>query len=162
MVDWSPNYTVLAFWKVSLQNSFIVHGLQMTDNFPSHLFFNFCLSKLYTNSLMSSLNSRSGWKYNEDNDTTLSFEHKQVVRYLFIHSQLNSLCACAWVGRESSLNNLQNQSKPIFVSTKRPEVGVRKISCLYVCRDDWFQKNEKWTRFSFTSSRTRWSTPHLR
>ncbi|TFK47574.1 hypothetical protein OE88DRAFT_772195 [Heliocybe sulcata] len=29
-----------------------------------HLAFNFPLSKLYTNSLMSTLNSRSGWKYN--------------------------------------------------------------------------------------------------
>ena len=28
-----------------------------------HLAFNLPLSKLYTNSLMSSLNSRSGWKY---------------------------------------------------------------------------------------------------
>ena len=65
----------------------------MTDNFPSHLFFNFCLSKPHTNSLMSSLNSRSGWKYN---DTTLSFEHNQVVCYLFIHSQLDSLHVCVW------------------------------------------------------------------
>lgn len=35
---------------------------------------------------MIGLNSRGGWKYNEDSDTTLSFGH----------------------------NNLQNQSKPIF------------------------------------------------
>ena len=28
-----------------------------------HLIFNLPLSKLYTNSLMSSLNSRAGWKY---------------------------------------------------------------------------------------------------
>ena len=28
------------------------------------------LPKLYTNSLMSSLNSRSGWKYGSGNDTT--------------------------------------------------------------------------------------------
>jgi len=91
---------VLAVWKVSLQNPYIAHWLHMTDNFPSHLFFNFCLSKLYTNSLMSSFNSRSGWKYN---DTTLSFEHNQVVCYLFIHSQLDSLhvCVCVCVGRES-------------------------------------------------------------
>ena len=86
---------VLAVWKVSLQNPSIAHWLHMTDNFPSHLFFNFCLSKPHTNSLMSSLNSRSGWKYN---DTTLSFEHNQVVCYLFIHSQLDSLHVCVWVG----------------------------------------------------------------
>ena len=84
---------VLAVWKVSLQNPSIAHWLHMTDNFPSHLFFNFCLSKPHTNSLMSSLNSRSGWKYN---DTTLSFEHNQVVCYLFIHSQLDSLHVCVW------------------------------------------------------------------
>ncbi len=30
-----------------------------------HLIFNLPLSKLYTNSLMSSLNSRTGWQYSE-------------------------------------------------------------------------------------------------
>ncbi|KAL1742402.1 hypothetical protein HDZ31DRAFT_43306, partial [Schizophyllum fasciatum] len=35
----------------------------------SHLIFNFCLAKLYTNSLMSSLNSRSGWGYNSQSQS---------------------------------------------------------------------------------------------
>ncbi|KAJ3574716.1 hypothetical protein NP233_g1572 [Leucocoprinus birnbaumii] len=67
-----------------------------------HLFFNFCLSKLYTNSLMSSLNSRGGWKYNEesDRDATLSFEHKR------------------------SATNLGKQSNLKTPTVKRPEVFV--------------------------------------
>lgn len=35
----------------------------------SHLAFNFPLAKLYTNSLMSSLNSRAGWRY-QSSETT--------------------------------------------------------------------------------------------
>lgn len=34
-----------------------------------HLAFNFPLAKLYTNSLMSSLNSRAGWRYQSNEDT---------------------------------------------------------------------------------------------
>lgn len=34
----------------------------------SHLIFNFPLCKLYTNSLMSSLNSRKGWKYSSTSE----------------------------------------------------------------------------------------------
>ncbi|TRM64067.1 hypothetical protein BD626DRAFT_568663 [Schizophyllum amplum] len=35
-----------------------------------HLMFNFALSKLYTNSLMSSLNSRKGWQYSDSKQDT--------------------------------------------------------------------------------------------
>ncbi|KAL1665337.1 hypothetical protein GGF50DRAFT_126451 [Schizophyllum commune] len=35
-----------------------------------HLIFNFCLAKLYTNSLMSSLNSRGGWGYSSQSQST--------------------------------------------------------------------------------------------
>lgn len=73
--------------------------LYLSSPSGKHLFFNFCLSKLYTNSLMSSLNSRGGWKYNEESDVAFSFEHKR------------------------SATNLQNQpsSSP---NIKRPEVFV--------------------------------------
>lgn len=37
--------------------------LFLLDDSGNHLIFNFCLAKLYTNSLMSSLNSRGGWGY---------------------------------------------------------------------------------------------------
>ena len=36
----------------------------------SHLLFNVPLAKLYTNSLMSSLNARGGWKYNMPSQLT--------------------------------------------------------------------------------------------
>ena len=115
---------VLAVWKVSLQNPSIAHWLHMTDNFPSHLFFNFCLSKPHTNSLMSSLNSRSGWKYN---DTTLSFN--QVVCYLFIHSQLDSLHVCVWVG--SPAWTIYKISPNLFLSLRcvcvRKKGGVGRL-----------------------------------
>ncbi|KAI5825243.1 hypothetical protein K523DRAFT_323888 [Schizophyllum commune Tattone D] len=43
----------------------------LLDPVPWHLLLNFPLSKLYTNSLMSSLNSRRGWNYSESrNDTS--------------------------------------------------------------------------------------------
>lgn len=35
----------------------------LIDNTGTHLIFNVPLSKLYTNSLMSSLNARGGWKF---------------------------------------------------------------------------------------------------
>ena len=42
-----------------------------TPHLPnSHLIFNFCLAKLYTNSLMSSLNSRGGWGYSSQSQST--------------------------------------------------------------------------------------------
>ncbi|KAI0769909.1 hypothetical protein C8Q74DRAFT_857789 [Fomes fomentarius] len=45
-----------------------------------HLAFNLPLSKLYTNSLMSSLNSRSGWKYGTGNGDTTSDEMNRTER----------------------------------------------------------------------------------
>ncbi|EKM79469.1 hypothetical protein AGABI1DRAFT_114029, partial [Agaricus bisporus var. burnettii JB137-S8] len=51
--------------------------LYLSSSSGKHLFFNFCLSKLYTNSLMSSLNSRGGWRYNEDSNAAFAFEHKR-------------------------------------------------------------------------------------
>lgn len=45
-----------------------------------HLAFNLPLSKLYTNSLMSSLNSRSGWKYGSGNGDTTSDEMNRTER----------------------------------------------------------------------------------
>ncbi|EJF57076.1 hypothetical protein DICSQDRAFT_92661 [Dichomitus squalens LYAD-421 SS1] len=42
-----------------------------------HLLFNLPLSKLYTNSLMSSLNSRSGWRYGSGNGETTSDENNR-------------------------------------------------------------------------------------
>lgn len=53
----------------------------LLDNTGTHLIFNFPLSKLYTNSLMSSLNARSGWRYREDekihSSHTKSIEHRR-------------------------------------------------------------------------------------
>ncbi|TRM66031.1 hypothetical protein BD626DRAFT_486562 [Schizophyllum amplum] len=42
----------------------------LLDAVPWHLMLNFPLSKLYTNSLMSSLNSRKGWNYSDSNQDT--------------------------------------------------------------------------------------------
>ncbi|KAL1738480.1 hypothetical protein HDZ31DRAFT_50927, partial [Schizophyllum fasciatum] len=42
----------------------------LLDPVPWHLMLNFPLSKLYTNSLMSSLNSRRGWNYSESKPAT--------------------------------------------------------------------------------------------
>ncbi|KAL1731906.1 hypothetical protein EV714DRAFT_207840 [Schizophyllum commune] len=44
--------------------------LFLLDNSGNHLIFNFCLAKLYTNSLMSSLNSRGGWGYSSQSQST--------------------------------------------------------------------------------------------
>ena len=41
----------------------ISRQLLISNNISSHLIFNVPLSKLYTNSLMSSLNARGGWKF---------------------------------------------------------------------------------------------------
>lgn len=38
-------------------------GVYLGDSTGNHLIFNLALAKLYTNSLLSSLNSREGWKY---------------------------------------------------------------------------------------------------
>jgi len=40
----------------------------LVDTSGNHLIFNIPLSKLYTNSMMSSLNSRGGWKFQRSND----------------------------------------------------------------------------------------------
>ncbi|KAF9561791.1 hypothetical protein CPC08DRAFT_761871 [Agrocybe pediades] len=51
----------------------------LTDPTGTHLIFNFPLCKLYTNSLMSSLNSRRGWKYGKgstDNDSIPYFDSR--------------------------------------------------------------------------------------
>ncbi|KAF8968898.1 hypothetical protein BDZ97DRAFT_1654336 [Flammula alnicola] len=42
----------------------------LTDPTGTHLIFNFPLCKLYTNSLMSSLNSRRGWRYGSTKEDT--------------------------------------------------------------------------------------------
>ncbi|KAG2010134.1 hypothetical protein CC2G_012977 [Coprinopsis cinerea AmutBmut pab1-1] len=49
----------------------------LTDPKGTHLIFNFPLAKLYTNSLMSSLNSRKGWNFHtkDQNKTILESEH---------------------------------------------------------------------------------------
>ncbi|KAG6823253.1 hypothetical protein H0H92_010855, partial [Tricholoma furcatifolium] len=56
-----------------------------------HLLFNFPLSKLYTNSLMSSLNARSFWQ-NEDGDDALVHSNKTTVQLsnLNSHDQVTS------------------------------------------------------------------------
>ncbi|EEB93290.1 hypothetical protein MPER_08077, partial [Moniliophthora perniciosa FA553] len=41
----------------------------MLSTTGTHLIFNYVLSKLFINSLLSSLNSRGGWKFNECPDT---------------------------------------------------------------------------------------------
>ncbi|TFY83870.1 hypothetical protein EWM64_g155 [Hericium alpestre] len=50
----------------------------------THLIFNFPLSKLYTNSLLSTLNSRSGWKYSDseaDEESVISNRKPDVVTF---------------------------------------------------------------------------------
>lgn len=51
----------LAHWNVSPAPLIII--VRLTQNLNRHLLFNFPLCKLYTNSLMSSLNSRKGWNF---------------------------------------------------------------------------------------------------
>ncbi|ESK87101.1 hypothetical protein Moror_11908 [Moniliophthora roreri MCA 2997] len=47
----------------------------LLDPTGTHLIFNCVLPKLYTNSLLSSLNSRGGWRYNDSENT--STKHSQ-------------------------------------------------------------------------------------
>ncbi|KAF9454684.1 hypothetical protein P691DRAFT_770220 [Macrolepiota fuliginosa MF-IS2] len=70
--------------------------LYLSSPSGKHLFFNFCLSKLYTNSLMSSLNSRGGWRYSDDSEAASSLDRKR------------------------SAANIRGQSGPV----RRPEVFV--------------------------------------
>jgi len=51
--------------------AFIDLMLYLVDRSGAHLILNFPLSKLYTNSLMSSLNARGGWRYETDHNTEL-------------------------------------------------------------------------------------------
>ncbi|PCH39978.1 hypothetical protein WOLCODRAFT_150029 [Wolfiporia cocos MD-104 SS10] len=54
-----------------------------------HLIFNLPLSKLYTNSLMSSLNSRAGWKYgNVGAGTHMSEISRSNMKGLSVHSEI--------------------------------------------------------------------------
>ncbi|THH20335.1 hypothetical protein EW146_g1021 [Bondarzewia mesenterica] len=54
-------------------------GVYLGDPTAHHEIFNLALAKLYTNSLLSSLNARQGWKYNSsaDNSGGRSMEAKQ-------------------------------------------------------------------------------------
>ncbi|EGN98316.1 hypothetical protein SERLA73DRAFT_183263 [Serpula lacrymans var. lacrymans S7.3] len=54
--------------------------IYLTFSTGLHLIFNVTLSKLYTNSLMSSLNSRGGWKFTQssENSTTHKSAHRGV------------------------------------------------------------------------------------
>jgi len=56
--------------------AFVDLMLYLLDPSGTHLIFNFPLSKLYTNSLMSSLNARRGWRY----DTDRTIEHSRSSR----------------------------------------------------------------------------------
>ncbi|KAJ7054720.1 hypothetical protein C8F01DRAFT_483331 [Mycena amicta] len=56
-------------------------GLFLGDSSGMHLLFNLPLAKLYSNSLMSSLNSRGGWRRVEDD----SGENKTVPLHLSVH-----------------------------------------------------------------------------
>ncbi|KAF7321141.1 WD-REPEATS-REGION domain-containing protein [Mycena chlorophos] len=57
-------------------------GLFLGDTSGMHLLFNLPLAKLYSNSLMSSLNSRGGWRRAEGDD---SGESKSVPLHLSVH-----------------------------------------------------------------------------
>lgn len=62
----------------------------------SHLIFNVPLSKLYTNSLMSSLNSRGGWKFagsGANESSTGGVITKTRVRYPFARPFTLSSCS---------------------------------------------------------------------
>ncbi|RDB17869.1 hypothetical protein Hypma_000714 [Hypsizygus marmoreus] len=50
----------------------------LLDPTGMHLIFNFPLSKLYTNSLMSSLNARRLWQYDGDNDVPMTRDNANV------------------------------------------------------------------------------------
>ncbi|KDQ62487.1 hypothetical protein JAAARDRAFT_30386 [Jaapia argillacea MUCL 33604] len=54
-------------------------GVYLGNPTGLHLAFNFPLSKLYTNSLMSTLNSRSGWKYNRTTEPSQDPASRDVV-----------------------------------------------------------------------------------
>ncbi|KAJ3516174.1 hypothetical protein NLJ89_g1288 [Agrocybe chaxingu] len=67
---WHLHLQILQRILVTVQTGFITSLVAtldliffLTDPTGTHLIFNFPLCKLYTNSLMSSLNSRAGWKF---------------------------------------------------------------------------------------------------
>ncbi|KAF8645264.1 hypothetical protein AX16_008088 [Volvariella volvacea WC 439] len=60
--------------------AFVDLMVYLLDPTGTHLIFNFPLSKLYTNSFMSSLNSRNGWKYSEDEGMHNSIKSSEIRR----------------------------------------------------------------------------------
>ncbi|KAG6827161.1 hypothetical protein H0H92_012921 [Tricholoma furcatifolium] len=60
--------------------AFVDMMVYLLDPTGLHLLFNFPLSKLYTNSLMSSLNARSFWKYNNTTDDAIINSHKATIQ----------------------------------------------------------------------------------
>uniref|UniRef100_A0A0W0FAL0 DUF6534 domain-containing protein n=1 Tax=Moniliophthora roreri TaxID=221103 RepID=A0A0W0FAL0_MONRR len=60
----------------------------LLDPTGTHLIFNCVLPKLYTNSLLSSLNSRGGWRFNDSESTSVKHSQTDIgLRRLGVHSE---------------------------------------------------------------------------
>uniref|UniRef100_A0A0W0FV13 DUF6534 domain-containing protein n=1 Tax=Moniliophthora roreri TaxID=221103 RepID=A0A0W0FV13_MONRR len=87
---------ITALWALADLLSYLLSNTGM------HLTFNYVLPKLYINSLLSSLNSRGGWKFDESAST--STKHSQ--------NDINFRC---WGGQSENI---------VRLSTSRPEVFI--------------------------------------
>ena len=91
---WLSDLHLECHWRtVGFSTAFLCHGppISYMAFVSSHLIFNVPLSKLYTTSLMSSLNSRAGWKFsNRSSEATTTNVNrdgtgpKSRVRYIYI------------------------------------------------------------------------------
>ncbi|THH14137.1 hypothetical protein EW146_g6164 [Bondarzewia mesenterica] len=104
----------------------------------SHLAFNFPLAKLYSNSLLSSLNSRAGWKYSSSRDDeqkttlgrrpdvlTLGASRVRPEVYIDVEShEMGSLDPDTKVARDDDFarSTTQSQSKHVSASDLTPPV----------------------------------------
>ncbi|ESK80636.1 hypothetical protein Moror_16586, partial [Moniliophthora roreri MCA 2997] len=66
---------IVPFWNICYSAHGHPNGPMHADDIRRHFIFNCVLPKLYTNSLLSSLNSRGGWKLSKSKNTLV--EHSQ-------------------------------------------------------------------------------------
>ncbi|KIM89106.1 hypothetical protein PILCRDRAFT_212313 [Piloderma croceum F 1598] len=117
----------------------------LVDTSGNHLMFNVPLSKLYTNSLMSSLNARGGWKFSQRSDEPTSVMSKSQV------------CIMAFTPPFTSFTSLLH-SKIAYISTTRELDQKSVVLNLSLTIANYGPLH----RSSSKLSRTRWSIPRTR
>ncbi|EPQ53462.1 hypothetical protein GLOTRDRAFT_139698 [Gloeophyllum trabeum ATCC 11539] len=98
-----------------------------------HLAFNFPLSKLYTNSLMSTLNSRTGWKYNRTTEPSGGDPEAATGHHLSGHREASR------TRKPGVLNLSQGRSPEVFVhveSHQMVDLDNKENGALYPDAED--------------------------